>query len=494
MRYTSTRDSNVNVIAAQAIAQGISAEGGLFLPKELPQLLPGELEELAALDYIGRAERILSKFLTAQGGWSADELRACVQGAYAGSFRHPSVAPVVLLDDNTSVLELYHGPTCAFKDLALQLLPRLLTASAQKTMPGQEIVILVATSGDTGKAALEGFKDVPGTQIVVFYPSDGVSAVQKAQMATQEGGNVGVVAVRGNFDDAQNGVKRIFTSPEMQAALAARKQVFSSANSINWGRLAPQIVYYISAFCDLRKAGKLAAGQGVHFVVPTGNFGNILAGYYAKSMGLPIAKLICASNQNKILTDFLTTGVYDRNRDFYTTSSPSMDILISSNLERLLYLATGRDDQLVANWMRQLSSTGRYEIPAPLLQTLQETFSAGYCDETQTAAAIRRAWENHQFLSDTHTAVALHVLEEYRKQTNDSKPAVVVSTASPYKFAASVLGALGGACPADEFAALSALEQATGVACPAPLRNLDQKPVRFTAVCNANEMADHVVL
>jgi len=494
MRYTSTRNSGVDVSAAQAIAKGLSDDGGLFLPREIPQLAAGEIEALAKLDYVGRAEQILTKFLTEEGGWLPGEVRACAEGAYTDSFRDAAVAPVNPLDDNTSVLELYHGPTCAFKDMALQLLPHLLTASAKKIGDEREIVILVATSGDTGKAALEGFRDVPGTKIAVFYPCEGVSPVQKAQMATQEGNNVSAVAVRGNFDDTQTGVKNIFSSPEIKAVLEARGQVFSSANSINWGRLVPQIVYYISAYCDLYQAGKIALGEEINFVVPTGNFGNILAGYYAKSMGLPIAKLICASNRNRILTDFLATGVYDRNRDFYPTTSPSMDILISSNLERLLYLASGQDDKLIAEWMGALSSDGRYEIPAKLLQSLHRDFAGGCCDEAQTAAAIRAVWEKYGFLSDTHTAVALHVLEEYRAQTGDMTQAVVVSTASPYKFAASVLDALEGSSPANEFDALAALEQATGAACPPPLCGLDKKPVRFTTVCDAAQMADYVVM
>ena len=494
MRYTSTRNSGVDVSAAQAIAKGLSDDGGLFLPREIPQLASGEIEALAKLDYVDRAEQILTKFLTEEGGWLPGEVRACVEGAYTDSFRDAAVAPVNALDDNTSVLELYHGPTCAFKDMALQLLPHLLTASANKIGDKREIVILVATSGDTGKAALEGFRDVPGTKIAVFYPCEGVSPVQKAQMATQEGGNVNTVAVRGNFDDAQTGVKNIFSSQEIKAALEARGQVFSSANSINWGRLVPQIVYYISAYCDLYRAGKIALGEEINFVVPTGNFGNILAGYYAKSMGLPIAKLICASNRNRILTDFLATGVYDRNRDFYPTTSPSMDILISSNLERLLYLASGQNDKLIAEWMNALSSEGRYEIPAELLQSLRRDFAGGCCDEAQTAAAIRAAWEKYGFLSDTHTAVALHVLDEYRAQTGDMTQAVVVSTASPYKFAASVLDAVTGSSPANEFDALAALEQATNVACPPPLCGLDKKAVRFTTVCDAAQMADYVVM
>ena len=493
MRYTSTRGNSVDVSAAQAIARGLSEDGGLFLSREIPRLAAGEIEALARLDYIGRAERILTKFLTPEDGWDPAEVRACTEKAYADSFRDAAIAPLTTLDNNTSVLELYHGPTCAFKDLALQLLPHLLVASAKKIRDEREIVILTATSGDTGKAALAGFRDVAGTKIVVFYPSEGVSPVQKAQMATQEGGNVRVVAVRGNFDDTQAGVKAIFGSADMKSRLDANGQVLSSANSINWGRLAPQIVYYVSAYCDLCNRSKITLGEPVNFVVPTGNFGNILAGYYAKAMGLPVARLICASNRNRILTDFFAAGVYDRNRDFYATSSPSMDILVSSNLERLLYLASGRNDHMVAGWMRALSETGKYAIPSELQKKLYEVFEAGCCDEAQTAAAIRAAWETYGFLSDTHTAVALHVLDEYRTKTGDETEAVVVATASPFKFAASVLRAITGASPAGEFDALAVLEQATGIACPPPLQGLDKKTARFKELCEAGDMAEYVM-
>ena len=492
MRYTSTRDARVDVTSSQAIARGISPDGGLYLPKTIPALSLWEIKALAEMDYIGRAEHILSKFLTAEGGWSRDELQEHVRGAYTGAFADPAVAPLRDFGGDAHILELFHGPTSAFKDLALQLLPRLLVASAAKAVSGnREILILTATSGDTGKAALEGFKDVPGTKIVVFYPIDGVSAVQKRQMASQEGSNVRVVGVIGNFDDAQTGVKAIFANENIGVVLNARGRFLSSANSINWGRLAPQIVYYVSAYCDLLRAGKVTAGEGVNFVVPTGNFGNILAAYYAKRMGLPVKKLICASNQNRVLTDFFETGVYNRNRQFYTTSSPSMDILISSNLERLLYLAARRDAEQCAGWMRQLGAEGRYAVPPELLRSLQTEFAAGSCDEAQCAAAILNARKKQNYLSDTHTAVALHVLEEYRARTEDATRAVVVSTASPFKFAGSVLEALGEPAPADEFDALEALEAATGTPCPAPLRGLREKPVRFTETCAPARMAEY---
>ena len=493
MLYTSTRDSSVKATSAQAIAQGISEEGGLFVPVTIPALSLFEIKSLAEMDYIGRAETILSKFLTAEGGWAPGELAQCVRKAYAGHFSDTAVAPMKRLGGNDYILELFHGPTSAFKDMALQLLPHLLTASAKKIQSERDIVILVATSGDTGKAALEGFRDVPGTKIVVFYPNEGVSAVQKRQMSTQEGGNVRVVAVNGNFDDTQNGVKAIFTNQTILGALEAKRQAFSSANSINWGRLVPQIVYYISAYCDLADQGRVALGGPVHFAVPTGNFGNILAGYYAKAMGLPIGKLICASNRNRVLTDFLETGVYDRNRPFYPTSSPSMDILISSNLERLLWLAAGQDSGLVTGWMRQLASEGRYEIPPVMLETLRASFDAGSCDEAQTTAAIHRTYHERGYLADTHTACALYVLDDWRARTGDSTPCVVVATASPFKFAADVLQAVTGRrAPVDEFAALAALEAETGLPCPAPLAGLEEKPVRFTEVCEKDKMADFI--
>ncbi|MCL2301471.1 MAG: threonine synthase [Firmicutes bacterium] len=494
MRYTSTRDARVDVTSSQAIARGISSDGGLYLPRTVPSLSLWEIKALAEMDYIGRALHIMSKFLTAEGGWARDELEEAIRAAYTGTFADPAVAPLRDFGGDAHILELFHGPTCAFKDLALQLLPRLLVASAAKAMGGsgeKEILILTATSGDTGKAALEGFKDVPNTKILVFYPIDGVSAVQKRQMASQEGRNVRVVGVIGNFDDAQTGVKAIFGNENIGVVLNARGRFLSSANSINWGRLAPQIVYYVSAYCDLLRAGKINAGESINFAVPTGNFGDILAAYYAKRMGLPVKKLVCASNRNRVLTDFFETGVYNRNRPFHTTSSPSMDILISSNLERLLYLAARGDAGQCAGWMRQLAQGGKYAVPGEILRSLQAEFAAGSCDEAQCAAAIASAWKNHRYLSDTHTAVALHALEEYRSRTGDATHSVVVSTASPFKFAGSVLGALGESVPADEFDALEALEAATGVPCPAPLRGLRDKPVRFTEVCAPARMAEY---
>ena len=482
MNYTSTRDNSVKVSAAYAIATGISPDGGLYVPEAIPALTHEELLAAAKTDYRDRAVSVLGKYLT---DFTEEELRECVDGAYTGKFGGDDVAPVVDIAENRFVLELWHGPTCAFKDMALQLLPHLLTRSVKKTCDGKEIVILVATSGDTGKAALEGFKDVPGTRIIVFYPVEGVSAIQKKQMVTQEGGNVGVCAISGNFDDAQTGVKRIFTDPETAAELAKGNMAFSSANSINWGRLAPQIVYYISAYADLMNKGVIKnKGDKVNVVVPTGNFGNILAAYYAKKMGLPIGKLICASNANNVLTDFLRTGVYDRNRHFYTTVSPSMDILISSNLERLLYDLSGCDSARVKGWMDSLAATGRYEVDDDVKAAIKELFWAGCCDDESTLATIGEVFASQHYLSDTHTAVALNVYEQYVKEFGSDVPTIIASTASPYKFAPAVLSAVAKEkITDDDFAMLENLNEVSGVAIPASLADLKGKAVRFDSVC-----------
>ena len=482
MNYTSTRDNSVKVSAAYAIATGISPDGGLYVPEAIPALTHEELLAAAKTDYRDRAVSVLGKYLT---DFTEEELRECVDGAYTGKFGGEDVAPVVDIAENRFVLELWHGPTCAFKDMALQLLPHLLTRSVKKTCDGKEIVILVATSGDTGKAALEGFKDVPGTRIIVFYPVEGVSAIQKKQMVTQEGGNVGVCAISGNFDDAQTGVKRIFTDPETAAELAKGNMAFSSANSINWGRLAPQIVYYISAYADLMNKGVIKnKGDEVNVVVPTGNFGNILAAYYAKKMGLPIGKLICASNANNVLTDFLRTGVYDRNRHFYTTVSPSMDILISSNLERLLYDLSGCDSARVKGWMDSLAATGRYEVDDDVKAAIKELFWAGCCDDEATLATIGGVFASQHYLSDTHTAVALNVYEQYVKEFGSDVPTIIASTASPYKFAPAVLSAVAKEkITDDDFAMLENLNEVSGVAIPASLADLEGKAVRFDSVC-----------
>lgn len=492
MLYTSTRDRNVQVTSAQAITHGISAEGGLFVPQTIPTVTPEDLVRLSKMDYKGRAKEILSLYLT---DFTAEEIAQCVDGAYAdGKFSSAETAPLVKLSDSSEILELWRGPTCAFKDMALQLLPYLLTVAAGKAADGKQIVILVATSGDTGKAALEGFKNVRNTQIMVFYPSDGVSPMQKLQMATQEGDNVMVCAIEGNFDDAQSGVKKIFTDPAVAAKLAEKNKMFSSANSINWGRLVPQIVYYVSAYCDMLKKGEIRNGDPVNVVVPTGNFGNILAAYYAKQMGVPLGRLICASNKNKVLTDFIETGVYDRRRDFYCTSSPSMDILISSNLERLLFLLSDMDDKQTAQWMQSLSKDGVYNVGAEMHKKITDVFSAGFCDEDATQSLIRDVYQTEHYLCDTHTAVAVQTYRNYKAETGDSTPTVIASTASPYKFSKSVLHAIAPQeCMDDEFAVVERLHEITGFECPKQLLELKDKTVRFTDCCAVKDMEEAVL-
>ncbi len=491
MDYISTRDSGHRVSAAQAIVSGLSPDGGLFLPESLPQFSLSEIEAMAKTGYAGRAVAVLSRFLT---DFSEDELREYVSRAYAPEkFPPKAVAPVVPLDENAHILELFHGPTCAFKDFALQLLPFLLTASLRKTGCDKTVVILVATSGDTGKAALEGFADVPGTKICVFYPDGGTSNIQRLQMTTQAGENVMVFAAEGNFDDAQNGVKRIFTDRAYAEELADRGYILSSANSINWGRLVPQIAYYFSAYCELLNAGRVKPGDPVNVVVPTGNFGNILAAYFAKHCGLPVGKLVCASNRNNVLTDFITTGTYDRNRGFYVTTSPSMDILISSNLERLLYLLCGRDDKVLRGYMEALAKTGKYTVGADVLAKLQSEFAAGCADDAATAAAIRGVYRETGYLCDTHTAVAVNVYRDYAAKTGDRTPTVIASTASPFKFANSVLpAAFGRAADGGDFALLAKLAELSGQPAPQALAGLQDKTERFTATVEPAKMKEAV--
>ena len=488
MQYLSTRDSGRQVSAAAAIVRGLSPDGGLFLPERIPPLTADNLRQLTTMDYPHRAAWVMGQYLD---GFTPEELLAYARQAYGPEkFDTPAAAPVHSLG-NDHLLELWHGPTCAFKDMALQMLPHLLTASLQKTGEHRTACILVATSGDTGKAALEGFRDVPQSKILVFYPAHGVSEVQRLQMVTQQGGNVGVCAVEGNFDDAQNGVKAIFSDDGLRAAMEARGELLSSANSINWGRVLPQLVYYISAYCDLVAAGTIEAGQPVNVCVPTGNFGNILAAYYTKRMGLPVQKLICASNANNVLTDFLRTGVYDRNRPFHTTTSPSMDILISSNLERLLWLLSGSDAQ-VRGYMDSLRQTGRYEISPALLEAVQASFDAGFCDDTQTARTIRTVFREKNYLLDPHTAVGYGVLADYRERTGDSLPTILASTASPFKFCGSVLEALGVA-PSEGVVWPEQLSEITGVPAPRPLLGLREREQRFTR-CIAKEAMPQAVL
>lgn len=478
MQFFSTRDQSRRVSASQAIAQGLSDEGGLFVPESFPQV---DVKALCGLDYPAMAAAVLREYLTDYDpAFLAGAAAATYGDAFGGKAGY--LAPV---EGDTWALELWHGPTCAFKDYALQLMPKLLVEAKRNLGRTEKTLILVATSGDTGKAALDGYHDIPGVEIAVFYPTGGTSEIQRLQMATQEGANVAVYAVRGNFDDAQTGVKRVFADKEIAARLAERNICLSSANSINWGRLAPQIVYYFAAYAQLLKAGKIAFGDEVDFCVPTGNFGDILAGYYAKRMGLPVGRLVCASNQNNVLTDFLRTGVYTARRAFYKTSSPSMDILVSSNLERLLWHVTGSDAE-VAGLMDRLNREGSYTVRPETLAAIQETFACGWSSEEEVAAEIRTRWERDGYLCDTHTAVAFHVAGQQKRA---GVPMVVLSTASPFKFPRSVLAALGHAAPENDFEAMQALEQATGRTAPASLAGLRQKPERFDAVIDPSQIA-----
>lgn len=490
MLYTSTRDKQVAVTASFAIANGISKEGGLYLPQFLPQVSMEFIASLSALSYAARAKKILELFLT---DYSEQELDDAVTRAYAaGQFEDNLPAPLASLTERCSVLELWHGPTCAFKDMALQILPHLMAAGAKRALSGKQILILVATSGDTGKAALEGFCDAPGISIAVFYPDQGVSAMQRLQMASQHGENVAVYAIEGNFDDAQSGVKAIFGDKAVNDLLAEQNILLSSANSINWGRLVPQIVYYFSAYADLLAEGKLKAGERVNFVVPTGNFGNILAGYYAMKMGLPVNRFVCASNQNNILTDFIQTGEYDARRNFYTTLSPSMDILISSNLERLLF-DLSQDDALVSDLMRELKEQRHYHVSSEIHKKLTDCFYGVFVNDADCQEIIRRIQQERGYLCDTHTAVAVGAYERYHAETGDETQTVIVSTASPYKFAPAVLEALGEQAGEDEFAAVKRLSALTGTSIPAPIAVLEEAKVRFTKVISPADMANEII-
>ena len=491
MLYASTRNQSIKVSSAEAIVKGIAEDGGLFVPCEIPHISADKIKDMANKPYTERAEEIMSLFLT---DFSEDEIRKCVVSAYnEKNFGSIDIAPLRSLE-NVEVLELWHGPTCAFKDMALQILPHLMTCSIKKCKIDKEIVILVATSGDTGKAALEGFADVDGTRILVFFPENGVSKIQKLQMLTQSGKNVGVASVFGNFDDAQTGVKRIFGNEAYNKKLNENGFRLSSANSINWGRLLPQIVYYFSAYCDMIKKGKINCGDKINICVPTGNFGNILASWYAGKMGLPVNKFICASNANNVLTDFIKTGIYDKNRSFYTTVSPSMDILISSNLERLLFDIT-KDEKTVSGLMNELSLNGKYEVDDKTKAVISDKFFGGFCDDISTKASIAKVWAAQKYLMDTHTAVAYNVYEQYVNNTGDKTPTVIASTANPYKFNGAVFGSIAPDVDIknmDEFDVLYALNEKTGIDIPKPLAELKTKEKRFDRSCAKEEMINVV--
>ncbi|MCL2661888.1 MAG: threonine synthase [Oscillospiraceae bacterium] len=480
MLYQSTRGDNSKVASAEAIAHGLADDGGLFVPESFPKLTLGRIAELTTEPYYKRAAYIMGLFLK---DFSKEVINSYSKAAYSiegvNHFYNDKIAPLKKLDKSTHFLELWHGPTCAFKDMALQVMPGLLTASLRKTGEAKDVCVLVATSGDTGKAALEGFRDVAGTSVIVFYPRDGVSEVQKLQMTSQSGSNVNVIAVAGNFDDAQTGVKAIFQDVDLSNELGKTGYILSSANSINWGRLVPQIVYYISAYCDLFKSGEIELGDKINFCVPTGNFGNILSAYYAEKMGLPINKLICASNRNDVLTQFINTGVYDRNRPFFATVSPSMDILVSSNLERLLFELSDRNGDIVSAYMKDLSYKGLYTIPSSVRNELNRVFDSGFCSEEDTMETIKETFENSDYLIDTHTAVAYKVLNDYREKTNDKSISVVVSTASPFKFCEAVLEALGQPKSGSGVTLIEKLSDVTGNVVPMPLISLENAIPRF---------------
>ncbi len=472
MQVISTRGKMNAVPATQAVLTGIAADGGLFVPETFPQIDLEEMKAYAAHEYDILAARVLGYFFDID----EDALAELTQQAY-GTFDDSRVVPLKELNAGEYVMELTHGPTLAFKDMALQVLPRLIRRALDIHKQEENVLILTATSGDTGKAALEGFKDVPRTAIEVFYPADGVATMQQLQMATQEGKNVAVCSVKGNFDDAQTGVKALFADEDLRAFLKQAGYTFSSANSINFGRLIPQVAYYIYAYAKLAADGKIQNGQEINFVVPTGNFGNILAGYYAKRMGLPIKKLVCASNGNNVLTDFFKRSVYDANRPFHKTMSPSMDILISSNLERLLFEITDRDDAQVRAWMDALKRDGKYEIPADTCARLSSLFWADCCSEEETAQTIRATFERYGYLIDPHTAVAQCVCEKYRVQTGDDTLCVVVSTANPYKFTQDVLYCVSGEREEDAFAAAQKLSALTNTPIPPQIAALCEKPI-----------------
>ncbi len=488
MMYVSTRDAGEKATASQAILKGLAADGGLFVPEQLP-VLDVSLKELAGMTYQQTAYEVMKKFLT---DFTEEELRHCIASAYDSKFDTEEIAPLTRAD-GAYYLELFHGATIAFKDMALSILPHLLVTAAKKNHVKNEIVILTATSGDTGKAALAGFADVPGTKIIVFYPRDGVSPIQKLQMVTQKGSNTSVIGIRGNFDQAQTGVKQLFSDAALAKEMDAAGFQFSSANSINIGRLVPQIVYYVYVCAKLSGQGVIKDGEKINLVVPTGNFGNILAAFYAKQMGLPIAKLICASNENRVLYDFFSTGVYDKNREFVLTNSPSMDILISSNLERLIYRIAGNDAERNAALMRALSTNGKYEI-TPEMKAQLNDFYGNYADGDETAGTIRALYEKTGYIIDTHTAVATAVWEKYRKDTGDTATkTVIVSTASPFKFTRSVMGAIDSRYNAmSDFELADELSRIGNRKVPAAIEEIRNAAVLHDTVCGTDEMRQTV--
>ena len=487
LMYTSTRNANEKVTASQAILKGLAEDGGLFVPEQLPTL-DKTVDELAGMTYQETAYEVMKKFLT---DFTEEELKNCINAAYDSKFDTEEIAPLVQAD-GAYYLELFHGSTIAFKDMALSILPHLMITSARKNQVKNDIVILTATSGDTGKAALAGFADVKGTKIIVFYPKNGVSPIQEKQMVTQKGDNTFVVGIHGNFDQAQTGVKKIFGDKEMAAELAAAGYQFSSANSINIGRLVPQIVYYVYAYAKLYANGVIGKDERINVVVPTGNFGNILAAFYAKNMGIPIAKLICASNENKVLYDFFTTGTYDKNREFMLTSSPSMDILISSNLERLIYRIAGNSAKKNSELMASLKETGKYEITEDMKAQLSD-FYGNYATEAEDAATIKELYETCGYVIDTHTAVAAAVYNKYKADTNDDTKTVIASTASPYKFTRSVMEAIDLKYAAmGDFELVDKLSELAKVKVPNAIEEIRTAPVLHNTVCEVNEMTDEV--
>ncbi len=491
MKFIDTRGGET-VTGAEAVVKGIASDGGLFVPERFPAVSREELNEMLAMDYPERAARILMKFFDEYDG---EEMLAALKAAYS-SFEGDDPAPLVRIDDGLFILELFHGPTCAFKDMALAVLPYLMRKGCDLAGIKERLLVLTATSGDTGKAALEGFKGKEGVDVLVFYPEDGVSKMQKLQMGTAEGDNVNVVAVRGNFDDCQTSVKKIFRDETVQTLLKQSGYLLTSANSINFGRLAPQICYYFSAYLDLVSSSQISLGEEADFSVPTGNFGNILAGYYAKRMGLPVGRLLCASNKNNVLTDFIKTGTYDVKRPFFRTMSPSMDILVSSNLERLIFELSGRDASLTAERMHALSASGKYTIRAEELKELKKTFAAGCTGEDDTVECVYEFFTEYGYPLDTHTGVAMNIAQRYLKKTSDDqaerRPMVVVSTASPYKFPQDVLYALTGNDVKDSYKGVKRIHLLTAMKVPEPIKAIRYLPVRFKTVVPPDKMADEV--